>query len=168
MPTWMICHDLVSSGMADDQRDLGAMLQRVLTEVLARERVILATHDLPMWDYVALVRLDAGPAPTQAQLAVAMGRDKNRVIETVDRLEERGLISRQTDPADRRNHIVGLTPDGRRMLTASRREIRAMEQRLLRRLPVEHRTSFLGALRHLDDAVTGRNPIAVDVDGSAR
>jgi MarR family transcriptional regulator, organic hydroperoxide resistance regulator len=152
----MVCHDLASNGMADDQRDLAAMLQRVLTDVLAREREILATHDLPMWDYVALVRLGGGAAPTQAQLAAAMGRDKNRVIETVDRLEQRGLISRRTDPADRRNRIVGLTPDGRRMLTASRREIRAMEQRLLRRLPVEHRTSFLDALRNLDDAVTGR------------
>lgn len=156
----MIDRNLSSRSVTDDQRDLGAMLQRVLTEVLAREREILATYDLPMWDYVALVRLDGGAAPTQAQLAAAMGRDKNRVIETVDRLEQRGLISRRIDPADRRNRIVGLTQDGRQVLTACRHAIRTMEHRLLRHLPGQDRARFVSALRQLDDAVPVRDPAA--------
>lgn len=138
------------STVAADERDLGAMLQRLLTEVLARERPLLAARNLPMWDYVALVRLEEQAAPTQAQLAAAMGRDRTRVIESIDRLEATGLINRSPDPADRRNRIVSLTPTGRRTLAAVRRDIRAMERELLSPLDATDREALIGALRQLD------------------
>ncbi|MEJ7650241.1 MAG: MarR family transcriptional regulator [Nakamurella sp.] len=136
--------------MRNDERDLAAMLQRVLNAALARERKIFAEHQLPMWDYVALVRLEEGASPSQSQLAVAMGRDRTRVIETIDRLEQRALIRRRADPADRRNRIIELTTAGGRVLTACRADIRTMEQQLLAGLPPHDRDVFVRALRSLD------------------
>jgi len=45
-------------------------------------------------------------------LASLLNCDPLNVTFLVDRLEERGLVERQTDPADRRVKLVGLTTAG--------------------------------------------------------
>jgi MarR family len=49
---------------------------------------------------------------TQAALAKAIGADKTRIIGVLDDLQERELVQRQPDPADRRVHLLALTPAG--------------------------------------------------------
>jgi DNA-binding MarR family transcriptional regulator len=46
-------------------------------------------------------------------LAEATGVDAPYATLIVDSLEERGLVERQPDPADRRRKLVSLTPAGR-------------------------------------------------------
>ncbi|MCO1658743.1 winged helix-turn-helix transcriptional regulator [Pseudonocardia sp. S2-4] len=99
-----------------------------------------------MWDYAVLAALESGPAQTQARLAAAIGRDKTRLIASLDRLEGRGLVAREPDPADRRNRIVTLTPDGRALLAGCRADVRAMEEGLLADVPADDRAAFLRTL----------------------
>jgi DNA-binding MarR family transcriptional regulator len=110
-----------------DDRDLGALAQGLLRAAVERETPLLAAEGLEMWEYVVLVALRAGAAPTQAQLATAAGRDKTRLIPLLDGLERRGLVDRTPDPADRRNRVVSLTDEGRELLERARAAIRAME-----------------------------------------
>jgi DNA-binding MarR family transcriptional regulator len=49
-------------------------------------------------------------------LAVWQGVDKSTVTPQLRRLEERGLVSRRPDPADRRAVLVSATARGRRVL----------------------------------------------------
>jgi DNA-binding MarR family transcriptional regulator len=132
--------------MSMDRPELGALLSRLLREVARREQPLLDQAGLPMWDYVILSALEGGDASTQAELSAATGRDKTRLIDNLDRLEQRGLVTRTPDPADRRNRIVSLTADGRRVLRQSHAAIRAMEEELLAGLPPAERAAFERAL----------------------
>jgi len=60
-----------------------------------------------------LWHLDTGDtAASMRHLASLLNCDPLNVTFLVDRLEERGLVERQTDPADRRVKLVGLTTAG--------------------------------------------------------
>jgi len=60
----------------------------------------------------SLIWLAEGPLSLSG-LAEAVGVDAPYATLIVDSLEERGLVERQPDPADRRRKLVTLTPAGR-------------------------------------------------------
>ena len=59
----------------------------------------------------SLMWLSEGPMSLSG-LAEAIGVDAPYATLIVDSLEERGLVARQPDPADRRRKLVSLTPSG--------------------------------------------------------
>ncbi|HEX4834472.1 MAG TPA: MarR family winged helix-turn-helix transcriptional regulator [Trebonia sp.] len=61
---------------------------------------------------------ERGPLGQQA-LGELLTLDPSNVVGLLNELEERGLIARDRDPADRRRHIVSLSPAGREELAAS-------------------------------------------------
>lgn len=130
-------------------RDLGAMLYALARAVIEAEVPVLSGHDIEMWDYAVLSGLEPGAAPTQSQLAAAVGRDKTRLIPILDRLESRGLLRRDPDPADRRNRVVTLTAAGRDLLAACRASIRVLEEELLAELEPAEREMLRSTLSRL-------------------
>jgi DNA-binding MarR family transcriptional regulator len=115
--------------------DLGAVFARLLGVISEREAPILAAHGLTMWEYVILVPLVGQPGMTQKELARRSRRDPTRLIGNLDALEERALITREVDGADRRRRTVRLTSQGQKVVRDTRRAIRAMEAELLGVLP---------------------------------
>ncbi len=142
--------------MTRDRPDLGVLLHRLTIAVSQRELPLLSAHQLHMWDYIVLGGLEHGPAPTQSQLAEAVGRDKTRLIQTLDRLEALTLLERAPDPTDRRNRIVTLTATGTSVLAACREDIRAMESDLLATLPTSERAAFIRNLVTLVESESTR------------
>jgi DNA-binding MarR family transcriptional regulator len=136
-----------------ERPELGYLLSRLVREAAAREEPILARAGLRMWDYAVLSALTESSAPTQAQLAAATGRDKTRLIGNLDQLERLGFVTREPDPADRRNRMVSLTAEGRRVLDRCRAGIREMEDDLLRDVPQDDREAFERVLTRLVDAL---------------
>src|SRR5712664_4794333 len=107
-----------------DRRALAAMFVPLARALVAREEPALLAHDISMWGYVVLTALAEQPVRTQAALAQAISADKSRIIGVLDDLQQRGLIKRQPDAADRRVHLLSLTPAGdrlRRSAAANRR-----------------------------------------------
>ena len=135
--------------MGTYRMDLGDALYRLAHVVIDREIPVLRGHDLEMWDYAVLTGLEHGSAPTQTQLAFAVGRDKTRLIPILDRLEARGLLRRTPDPDDRRNRVVALTESGRSLLKQCRASIRALEDDLLGDLTPGQRRTLLATLERL-------------------
>ncbi|MEU4424453.1 MarR family transcriptional regulator [Actinoplanes sp. NPDC024001] len=86
---------------------------------------IAAELDLPPAQALALVNL-RGPAPMR-DLADVLACDASNVTGIVDGLERRGLVTRRTDPADRRVKHLVLTEEGqrRRDLLGSAAHLRA-------------------------------------------
>ncbi len=128
------------------------MVARLARRLIAVERPILAAHGVSMWGYIVLTALAEEPVRTQAALADAIGADKTRIIGVLDELQERDLIRREPDPADRRARLLTLTPAGRRLHGRVRRAIRQREERLLADFPPADRAAFLRVLRGLDSA----------------
>ncbi len=114
-----------------EREDLGAQFARVTRRLIALERPSLDKHGVTMWEYVTLLRLRAAPAQTQLELAQAIRYDKTRLIALLDGLQQRGLITREPAPGDRRARIVRLSRKGRARVDAVQRDIHQMEDKLL-------------------------------------
>jgi DNA-binding MarR family transcriptional regulator len=120
--------------------------------MIEAETPVLRAHDVEMWDYAVLSALERGAAPTQSELAAAVGRDKTRLIPILDRLEARALLRRTPDPADRRHRVVALTDEGRDLVRACRADIRGVEAEVLEVIdPTEERAVFVAVLDRLAD-----------------
>jgi DNA-binding MarR family transcriptional regulator len=131
------------------RRDLAAMMVPPGRTLAAAELPILREHRLSMWGYVVLLRLAEEPVRTQTALAQAIGADKTRIIADLDELQDRGLIQREPDAADRRVRLVSLTAEGARVRAAAQAAIQRREDRLLARLPAADRRAFLRSLEFL-------------------
>jgi DNA-binding MarR family transcriptional regulator len=134
---------------ADDRQDLGASFALITRRLIAAEKPLLERHGLSMWGYIALSRVATAPASTQLALARDIGYDKTRLIALLDALEGDGLIERSPDPADRRAHVVRITPKGTKRHAAAVADIRAMEDELLGVLTATERRALLTALPKL-------------------
>jgi DNA-binding MarR family transcriptional regulator len=125
------------------------MVAPLSRSLLDMEAPVLQAHGVSMWAYIVLSRLGSEPVRGQSVLAESIGADKTRIIDVLDDLQDRGLIRREPDPADRRARLLALTPKGRRLRDQVRRAIRREEQRVLTALPEAERTVFLRALQRL-------------------
>ena len=86
------------------------------------------TIEMSQWS--TLKRIDRGPC-TMSELARYKGVGLPTISKSVDMLVRRGLVERWIDKADRRQTLVRLTPEGRRLLRSCRRALeRFLDQRL--------------------------------------
>ena len=119
--------------------------------LVAREEPALDAHGISMWGYIVLTALVEQPVRTQAALAQAINADKSRIIGVLDDLQRRGLIRRQPDAADRRVHLLSLTPAGDRLRRSVEAGIRSSEEDVLASLTPGDREAFLRALKTLHE-----------------
>jgi MarR family transcriptional regulator, organic hydroperoxide resistance regulator len=99
---------------------------------------------------------------TISDVASGLGIGLPAASELVDRLEERGLVTREQDPRDRRRFIIDLTDEAMAFATRihdlRRRQVRAA----LSRLPESDWPVFLASLRALAQALDESTPIDSD------
>lgn len=68
----------------------------------------------------ALLFLDRHPEASLSALAEHLGVSRPTASVLVERLVQRGLVARETDPAERRRAMLRLTPAGQRQLAEAR------------------------------------------------
>lgn len=129
--------------------DLAAMIVPLGRALIRDEEPVLREHGLTMWAYVVLLALREQRTRTQAALAERIGADKTRVIPVLDDLQDRGLIERHPDPADRRVRLLAITREGRRLVAEAQAAIQRNEERHLAKLDPKDREAFLRALQAL-------------------
>lgn len=132
-----------------DRPDLAAMTVRLGRALVAIEAPILDKYEISMWGYIVLTALRRAPLRGQSVLAEAIGADKTRLIAVLDELQQRRLIRRDPDPADRRARILALTKQGERLQARVQQAIRREETRLLEDVRPRERETFLRVLQEL-------------------
>ncbi|MBL8383283.1 MAG: MarR family transcriptional regulator [Burkholderiales bacterium] len=102
-----------------------------------------AGFDMTSVQFAALDAIAAQPGIDQAGLAAAISFDRATIGGVVDRLEGKGLVQRAVSAADRRARRLTLTPEGRRVLAASRPVVEALQAEILAPLTRAERKAFL-------------------------
>jgi len=117
----------------------------------AKERAMKTYDELGMhpYHYAILLVLDDGSHETQGSIADALGYDRGQLVGLLDELEELGFVERRRDPADRRRHIVRMTPDGKATLRRLRALSRRNEDAFLEPLNEQQRADLLELLQRL-------------------
>jgi len=90
-------------------------LQQIAVAVFHAE-VEAAGFDLTPVQYAALDRVHAHPGLDQATLAGLIAYDRTTIGGVVDRLVQKGLLSRQTSEKDRRAKVLHMTDAGQAAL----------------------------------------------------
>ena len=142
-----------------ERPDLDASPQHVLSRVTrlshhldrARSQAFSA-HELDSWEFDVLAALRRAGAPYAlspgrlgAQTLVTSGTMTNRI----DRLEARGLVRREPDPADRRGVRVVLTEAGRTRVDSALADLVSREHAILAGLTPGDQASLVMQLRRL-------------------
>jgi DNA-binding MarR family transcriptional regulator len=99
--------------------DLAHRLRPVLTR-LARRMRQEASGDLSPTQGAALATIDCHGPLTPSELATRERIQRPTATRVLARLEEAGLITRTSDPADRRSALVTTTETGQALLIAIR------------------------------------------------
>jgi len=115
-------------------------------------RAAFVTSELESWEFDVLSALRRAGSPFQLspkslleQTLVSSGTMTNRV----DRMAQRGLVERRTDPNDGRGILVSMTEDGRRRVDTAITELVTAEAELLARLSKADQERIAALLRKL-------------------
>jgi DNA-binding MarR family transcriptional regulator len=117
----------------------------------AKDRSLDAYEEAGLHPYhhAILLALEEGSHETQGSIADALGYDKGQLVGLLDELEGAGLILRRRDPADRRRHVVEMTPAGRKALERLRRLSAQLEDEFMSSLGESDREQLHSLLLRL-------------------
>jgi DNA-binding MarR family transcriptional regulator len=140
------------------------VLERRLVENFAR-------HGLELWEFDVLATLRRSGPPyqlTAGELSASSMVTSGAITNRVDRLVAKGLLSRETDPANRRSVVITLTTDGWNLIERVLEDHVEHERRLLGSLTVKQQQQIAGLLRTLLNALEGEPSRAMSTRGKGR
>lgn len=108
--------------------------------------------DLTPVQYAALSAIDAKPGLDQATLASHIAYDRVTIGGVVDRLVQKELVRRETNPKDRRARELYLSDKGEDALKEIRPVVWHVQTMLLECLDQDERDVFIKLLRKASDA----------------
>lgn len=113
------------------------------------ERIATVGLNPPLFRVLNLV--DAAEGKSLQAIGAAIEVPAGRMVSLVDELEQRGLVERRPDPADRRVRALYLTRKGRETLASGREIAREHEAELTRGLAAADRRRLVDLLQKMVD-----------------
>lgn len=139
----------------------GLQAREVTAAVLAASRLIVAISaraladeddSLTLPQLRALVVLSDRQPLKLAGLAGVLGVNPSTAMRMVDRLVAAGAVERQTNPDNRREVVLTLTPAGSDLVARVMEHRREAITEVVRRVPENQRNGLVAGLRALTDA----------------
>jgi DNA-binding MarR family transcriptional regulator len=128
---------------------LGHIMYTVQRRLLAH----LETYDLTLSQFGVLAQLQAAPRISQQKLANRMFVTKGNVVGVLNRLENRGLVKRETSLEDSRTNIISLTEQGVAIAAQVVPEHEALVAECMELIDVEDLQTLHHLLQMLDRAL---------------
>ena len=135
---------------ADDE-GLALVLVQLGFHLAHRYGEVLAPLGLEQRHAGTLSRLAANEGKSQQAIGELLGLNATRMVFLVDELEQRGLVERRRNPADRRQHALYLTDLGHDKLRQIRQLTEAHESQLGASLTDPERRQLARLLRRVAD-----------------
>ncbi len=117
-------------------------LQQISYQVF-QQRMSEIGYELTSVQYASMYTLKLNPGIEQAQLAAMIAYDRATIGGVVDRLEQKGYVSRVVSRLDRRAREVQLTELGLRVLEEIHPVVVDLQTEILQGLNKEERSRFL-------------------------
>lgn len=125
--------------------DVGFLLTRASGLAVRSTNAALEPYGLRVRQYSVLLAAAEADGMSQRDVAALLGLDPSQIVALVDDLEERGLVERRADLADRRARLVQATRQGRKLVLRAERAVREADEGYLGLLDAEERAQ-LGTL----------------------
>jgi DNA-binding MarR family transcriptional regulator len=117
-----------------------ALLTRLAKQVYRRStEELLGMHMRHLMALSYVRDHDGGP---QQEIAEALCMDANNVVLLLNELEDLEFVARRRDAADRRRHVVQLTPEGRSALERAEHAQEEIEDDVLQALDADERATL--------------------------
>lgn len=119
------------------ERSPGFLLWRVTLAWQRAMRAALAPHELTHVQFVLLATswwLSQQEPPTQQQIAEHAGTDTMMTSQVIRKLADRGLVSREDDPADARAKRISVTGAGLKVLKPALADVEQVDLEFFARL----------------------------------
>ena len=127
-------------------------LQRATHHTLHALSAALSDLNLSAAEINALANLGEGGTLSVRQLSERAGTRASTLTGLLDRLENRGYLVREVDPADRRSFRLPLTDQGREVAAAARAAITDLERTALSRLDAAQLAGYHAVISALEEA----------------
>jgi len=111
-----------------------------------------AAYSLTPVQYAVMTVLAVQPELDQISIANEAAIDRTNVADVLARLEERGIVTRQISPTDRRMKLAVLTEQGARITHDMEAAMQRAQDRFLAPLTADRRKEFMRVLNDLVDA----------------
>ncbi|TZG25915.1 MarR family winged helix-turn-helix transcriptional regulator [Sphingomonas montanisoli] len=99
------------------ERSIGYLVHRLKKLGTARAETLFADQDINLSQWIAMFHIRYRMAITAAEISKCLGHNSGAVTRMLDQLDERGLILRTRDQADRRVVKLEMTEAGQTMLS---------------------------------------------------
>jgi DNA-binding MarR family transcriptional regulator len=134
------------------------LIKRLELAIRARLDEVLRPAAITPLQYTALTVLERQADLSTAQLARNSFVTDQSAADMVAVLEERGLVSRVPDPADRRRRVLRLTGRGQALLDAFRDDVAQVESRMTAALSPTQVQDLRGYVLLCQTALDSRPP----------
>lgn len=151
--------DLLVQAWRDERPDIDPEPMQVWSRIWRLSQLLdasrskaYAAHGLQVWEFDVLAALRRAGEPyrlTPGQLLAQNHVTSGTMTNRVDRLLERGLVTRMANPNDGRGVLVELTDEGRERVDAALDSLLAAEHRRSRHLGVDEHNELAAILRTL-------------------
>ncbi len=109
----------------------------------------MAGYQLRPVEFSVLAVLRANPLLTQKQLSRALNVSPPNLAVLLDRLQARGLLTRERNPLDGRSQVLSLTDGGRQMVIKAERTAQALELEATSMLSDSERRTLIRLLQKI-------------------
>jgi DNA-binding MarR family transcriptional regulator len=133
------------------EQQIGFVLRRATQRHVAIFAECMDELGLTPTQFSALMKIRDEGSVSQGQLGRLTSMDPTNILGVVQRLTQRGLVSRRPDPNDARSTLLALTSAGGDLLAQAIGRAREATERTLRPLPAAKRKALLALLAKIAD-----------------